>query len=75
MRDEPNVELRRLNSQSLDTIKGVVSLRQQDGIHNSRNPLRSVFKLTCLMDQPWKWMALHCDADTRPSELLWCFDE
>jgi|ADurb_Met_02_Slu_FD_contig_111_26147_length_996_multi_10_in_0_out_0_1 hypothetical protein len=52
MRDEPNVELRRLNSQSLDTIKGVVSLRQQDGIHNSRNPLRSVFKLTCLMDQP-----------------------
>jgi hypothetical protein len=25
-----------------DTIKGVVSYRQQDGGHGSRNPLRSV---------------------------------
>ena len=42
MRDEPNVELRCLNTRSSDTIKGVGSFRQQDGGHGSRNPLRSV---------------------------------
>ena len=42
MRDEPNAELRRPNSRSSDTIKGVDSFRQQDGGHGSRNPLRSV---------------------------------
>ena len=42
MRDEPNVELRRLTTRSSDPIKGVGSSRQQDGGHGSRNPLRSV---------------------------------
>jgi hypothetical protein len=42
MRDEPNVELRRPNFRSSDTIKGVDSFRQQDGGPGSRNPLRSV---------------------------------
>ena len=42
MRDEPNVELRRLNSHSSDTKKGVGSFRQQDGVPKSRNPLRNV---------------------------------
>ena len=42
MRDEPNVELRCLNTRSSDTTKGVGSFRQQDGGHGSRNPLRSV---------------------------------
>jgi len=42
MRDEPNVELRRQNPRSSDTIKGVDAYRQQDGGHGSWNPLRSV---------------------------------
>jgi len=42
MRDEPNVEIRRQNARSSDTIKGVDSYRQQGGGHGSWNPLRSV---------------------------------
>ena len=42
MRDAPNVGLRRQTARSSDTIKGVGPLRQQDGGHGSRNPLRSV---------------------------------
>jgi hypothetical protein len=42
MWDEPNVDLRGLNPAYVDSIKGVGSLRQQDGGHGSRHPLRSV---------------------------------
>jgi hypothetical protein len=42
MRDEPNVRLRRQNTRSSDTTKGVDTFRQQDGGPGSRNPLRSV---------------------------------
>jgi hypothetical protein len=42
MRDEPNVELKCQTIRSSDPIKGVGALRQQDGGHGSRNPLRSV---------------------------------
>ncbi|KAK0070677.1 hypothetical protein PV325_000227, partial [Microctonus aethiopoides] len=39
--DEPNAELRRQSRRLWDTMKGVGCLRQQDGGHGSRNPLRS----------------------------------
>jgi len=42
MRDEPNVELRGILYRLKDTIKGVDMLRQQEGGHGSRNPLRNV---------------------------------
>jgi len=42
MRDAPNVEIKRQNVRSSDTIKGVLSSRQQEGDHGSRDPLRSV---------------------------------
>ena len=35
MRDEPNVEIRRLNARSSDTTKGVGSFGQQDGGYGS----------------------------------------
>eukprot|EP01026_Neomeris_dumetosa_P047543 TRINITY_DN4087_c0_g1_i8.p2 TRINITY_DN4087_c0_g1~~TRINITY_DN4087_c0_g1_i8.p2 ORF type:complete len:100 (-),score=0.42 TRINITY_DN4087_c0_g1_i8:97-396(-) len=52
MRDEPNAVLKRRTGRSSDPIKGVVTYRQQDGGHGSRNPLRNVQQLTCRMDQP-----------------------
>ena len=40
--DEPNAELKCQNGSSSDPTKGVGCLKQQDGGHGSRNPLRSV---------------------------------
>jgi hypothetical protein len=42
MRDEPNVRLRRQNTRSSDTPKGVDTFRQQGRGPGSRNRLRSV---------------------------------
>jgi len=39
---QPKVWLWSQNDYLIDIIKGVYSLRQQDGGHGSRNPLRSV---------------------------------
>ncbi|KAK7323545.1 hypothetical protein VNO77_27022 [Canavalia gladiata] len=47
MRDEPEARLRCPTRANLDPTKGVGRLRQQDGGHGSRNPLRSVLQLTC----------------------------
>ena len=46
MRDAPNVELRRQNSGSSDTTKGVDSYRQHDSGPGSRNLLRRASKGT-----------------------------
>jgi len=42
MRDEPIDEIKRLISHLSEPTKDVISFRQQDGGHGSRNPLRNV---------------------------------
>jgi hypothetical protein len=58
MRDAPQRYIRGPSAGLLDPTKGVDRLRQPEGGHGSRNPLRSVSQLTGRIYQPRKWMVL-----------------